>query len=73
MWQDCGLYWAWRGKGLGSAQAPTQKRIDYASVSAGQVSWKVAAVVYDDGSPTEVNTQELEGLRRSGASVVMPH
>ena len=71
MWQDCGLYWAWRG-GHPMPPPPTEKRIAYAEVEAGNVKWRVAVDVFDDGRRAEVNRGEVDWLLRHGAVVVMP-
>ena len=32
MWEDMGLYWAWRGKEKPTSWPPTKKRIEYAEI-----------------------------------------
>jgi len=68
MWEDMGLYWAWRGSipDSGCPPTPTQKRILYADVDycypylngdrKGElVSHKLAIGVWDDNKYTKMN------------------
>lgn len=82
MWQDMGLYWAWRGdppKDKPMPPTPTRKRIVYAEViynTSPDVRHKLAVGVWDDAAYTPVNRGdalcEVGWFIRNGATVVMP-
>lgn len=60
MWEDMGLYWAWRTTSNGRPfhPSPTVKKLDYARV--GNMSLCIG--VWDDDKYTPVNRNELEKL-----------
>ncbi len=87
MWQDMGLYWAWRGKEKPDAKPPTTKRVEYAEIThtyrylngdkKGEfVRSSLAVGVWDDDRYTPLNRGdsacEVEWFKRHGATVEMP-
>jgi hypothetical protein len=85
MWQDMGLYWAWRGKNPNGRlpPKPTEKRIEYAEIvgpgryldgdkKGDPIRMRLAVTVFDDQVQREVNRDELSWHRKHGAEIVMP-
>ena len=72
MWEDMGLYWAFRGQHEPKDPPPYSKRIIYASVLIGEtksISMRIACAVVDGGEKRIVNLSEIEWLRSCGAEV----
>ena len=69
-WEDKTLYWAWRGADKESGKPPTQKRINYATVTlSNKTSYQLAVGVWDDDKYTEINQAEVDWLNSVGAEV----
>jgi len=60
VWEDMGLYWAWRSRPNGRLPhpPPTVKRLDYLQVD----NMKICIGVWDDDKYTPVNRKEAERL-----------
>ena len=75
MWQDMGIYWAWRGKSSEYDPPPPSKRtLKYANVSVGEVSYRLAVKQIDewqDGRVTEkiIHQDEVQKLINRGCIV----
>lgn len=77
MWEDMVTYWAWRGGPVGYTEPPTEKRVEYATVlypgdetSFGR-TMSIAATVFDDENPREINRDEMAWHLRNGATIAM--
>ena len=69
MWQDMGHYWAWRGSGKPTEKPPTEKRIQYATITNGSSMMRLAVTVFEDGVAREINRDELAWHAKHGATV----
>lgn len=70
MWQDMGLYWAWRDCQVVYCAPPTMKRIEYAHISyTSGIEMNIAATVFDDDIPRDVNRNEIAWHASNGAAV----
>jgi len=70
MWQDMGLYWAWRGLDKPKIQPPTEKRIEYAKIIYPTTQQALAVSVFDNGIEKEINRDELNWHRKQGANII---
>lgn len=71
MWQDMGLYWAWRGPEIiPPSSPPTTKRIRYATITNAQVVQRLAVSVFDDNIERKINRDELASHIKHGATVI---
>lgn len=75
MWQDMGMYWAWRGKSSkDDPPPPTQKFLKYATVDTGDSQYRLAVAIYDifpEGTwkKTPIHRDEVERLLCIGCKV----
>ena len=73
MWQDMGLYWAWRGDKECKERPPTKKQLEYAKLqylNLPEIS--ICCGVFDDGRYTEKNRAEIEWHVNMGAVLTWP-
>lgn len=73
MWEDIGLYWAWRGLDKPKTKPPTEKRIQYAKIIYPSTQQGLAVSVFENGVKKEVHRDELEWHRKQGAIIIMPN
>lgn len=68
MWQDMGMYWAWRGNSVARTRPPYTKEVKYMQVlKSGEPYMKIAYCVIDAGERrTLVSQKEIERLKSSG-------
>jgi hypothetical protein len=57
VWQDMVMYWAWRGEGEPTYASPTEKKLDYATLSDGS---KLCIGVWDSNKYTPLHRAEYE-------------
>ena len=80
MWQDMGVYWAWRGeeppKGS-DHKPPTEKRLEYATIHYQNwhplpMTMTICCGVFDDKKYTEQNRNEIKWHEDQGAEITRP-
>lgn len=63
MWQDMGMYWAWRGGQDGYSRPPSQKRLHYADVDNGAGhKYRLCIGVWDGEKYTPLHRREYARL-----------
>jgi hypothetical protein len=74
MWQNMGMYWAWRGKERCFSEPPTEKRLEYVSVH--YPDWKpkpmtmqICCGVFDDDKYTELHREQIKWHETHGAKL----
>lgn len=55
-WEDCGMYWAWRGHGEPTSPQPTAKRLEYTEI---HPSFRICCGVWDDNKYTPLHREEI--------------
>lgn len=69
MWQDMGLYWAWRGKERCFSEPPTNKRLEYARINYQKITMRICCGVFDDDKYTEINRDEIKWHENHSAKI----
>lgn len=77
MWQDMGLYWAWRGDKACDVPPPTKKRLEYAKIHypnwhPDPMTMSICCGVFDDEKYTEKHRAEIKWHEDQGAEITWP-
>ena len=74
MWEDMGLYWAWRGKQENSYPlTPTRKRLEYAIIYYPELTtMTICCGVFDDDKYTKRNRNQIKWHENNGAAITWP-
>lgn len=77
MWQDMGLYWAWRGSGGPDCRPPIEKRLEYVTVRyddwvPSPMTMSICCGVFDGDKYTEKHRDEIKWHEEHGAKITWP-